>query len=606
MLTTILFSLHTGFAQLSVQPSNAGTKSNFIYVQNDLLFLNNGLHLVKNPTVGGEASIYLRKNAQLIQGTDQRTGNSGSGSISIFQRGSTNAYDYNYWSPPVTSPENGLFGISLLHAPESDITSKPAQATPALNGTANPLRIASRWIYTFTGDSYANWNFIGENTSIPPGYGFTMKGTEGTDMLTVDEETNNPGNAQRYDFRGRPNSGTIEVPVTEGNFVLVGNPYPSALDLSRFLIENSGTGTLKSSCYSDLERKNITTGIAYFWDSKKDGSSHYLEDYVGGYGAFSPVDPCTTGVYEAPIFKKIGSGEEEGKGSHFNRRFLPVAQGFMLQAAETGKIIFKNSHRVFQTEKKSKEKISEQAHKKHSSEVDRVVIPKLQLIVSINNAYERRLSLAFWEEATTTVDAGMDAEAFEIAGTDVGWLHGESSYVIDVRPQDPSAEIPLFLQIDTPDSKINFSEGNSENSDINNLYILDTQINEYFSIKEEGFTLELQPGTYHGRFRLAFAEKVPQEELPGVFFEEEAVADTFDIIQNNKMGELKIIGNSNFPVKSVAIFDLQGKRMLYRTNFDNSRSVSIATGHWANAVYIVKVTGMDNKKIIKKISVYNR
>ena len=200
----------------------------------------------------------------------------------------------------------------------------------------------------------------------------------------------------------------------------------------------------------------------------------------------------------------------------------------------------------------------------------------------------------------------MDAEAFEIAPTDVGWLQEESSFVIDVRPHDPAAEIPLYLQVDGQPSKMIISKGYSENIDTNNLYILDTQSNDYFSIKEEGFTLELPPGTYHGRFKLAFAEKIPMEELPQVFFEEAAVPVKFEIVQNNKSGELEIIGNDFFPVRSVGIFDMQGKRMLYRTNFDNSRSISIATGHWASAVYIVKVTGMDNQKTIKKISVFNQ
>ena len=45
--------------------------------------------------------------------------------------------------------------------------------------------------------------------------------------------------------------------------------------------------------------------------------------------------------------------------------------------------------------------------------------------------------------------------------------------------------------------------------------------------------------------------------------------------------------------------------MLYRTNFDNRRAIRFTTAHWANAVYIVKVTGMDNQKTIKKIAVYN-
>lgn len=608
LFTALLFIMPGCFAQLTVTPSKGGINGNYLYVKGDLLFVHHELNLMENPAAGREASIYLRRDAQLLQGEAQERNNTGTGSISIFQRGNTNAFDYNYWSSPVTAADNGFFGISLLHTPVSEINSLPTQQTSALNGIANPLTIATRWIYTFAGDHYSNWNFIGGNNAIQPGYGFSMKGTDGKDGTFVDEEANNPGSAQRYDFRGRPNSGTIEVPVTADNFVLVGNPYPSALDLSRFLLENSGTGTLKSNCYEELERRDVTTGIAYFWDSKEDGNSHYLDEYVGGYGAYSPVDPCTTGVYEVPILRHIGSGMDTGKkGKNFNRRFLPVGQGFMLQGTESGKIIFKNSHRSFNTERNSSNQtIAEAIHKKHHPGQEPMILPKMQLVVSVNEEYERKLTIAFWNEATAAVDLGMDAEAFEIAPTDVGWLQGERSFVIDVRPQDLTDEIPLFIQVNQEHPKITISQGYSENTDVNYLYILDSQTNEYFSIKEEGLTLELQPGTYHGRFKLAFAQKIPREELPQVFFEEGAMPENFEIYQNNALGELQIISNNVFPIKSVGIYDLQGKRMLFRTNFDNGRSISIATAHWANAVYIVKVTGKDNNKAIKKITVYNR
>ena len=67
-------------------------------------------------------------------------------------------------------------------------------------------------------DQYSEWIHVQSATSINPGEGFTMKGTAGS------------GDAQRYDFRGKPNNGTISVSVENNQFTLTGNPYPSALD----------------------------------------------------------------------------------------------------------------------------------------------------------------------------------------------------------------------------------------------------------------------------------------------------------------------------------------------------------------------------------------
>ena len=606
LVTAFLFVLKPALGQLSISPFGNNQKSTYLYVKGDVLFVQNDIRLQKNPVSGSEASIYLRRGAQLLQGEQQAKPNSGTGSISIFAKGTTNAYDYNYWTSPVTAPGNNLFGISLLHAPVSNINSRPAQLTTALNGIANPLSISSRWIYTFTGNLYSNWNFIGAGTSIPPAYGFTMKGTEGQDATSVEDRPNNPGNAQRYDFRGKPVSGVIEIPITQDNFVLVGNPYPSAFDLSRFLLENSGTGVLKSGCYANLDRRNVTTGIAYFWDSKENGNSHYLEDYMGGYGAFSPIDPCTTGIYEPPVFKKISGAEDGSKGKYLHQKDLPVAQGFMVQGAEDGKMIFRNSHRKFLPEEITKGGSSPGTiEKKHLHSAENAQLSILQLKVSVGEQYTRSLSLAFWPEATPGVDAGMDAETFEVAPTDAGWFLEDKSFVIDVRPFDVSEEIPLFLQVEEQLPKMTFSAGNSTNAPVKEIFLVDSETGNYFSISKEPLTLELEPGTYHGRYKVAFAEKIPQEELPQEFFEDETVAPKFDIFQNNRQGELQVLGNDYFPVKAIGIFDLQGKRMWYRSNFDNRRSIEISTRPWANGVYIVKVTGMDNQKTVKKISIYN-
>jgi len=606
LVTAYLFAFHPIFGQLNITPSGNGQNRTYVYVEKSFLFVRNDIRLMKNPSAANEASLYLRDNAELLQGEQQIIPNSGTGSISLFAEGSTNAYDYNYWSSPIISPENGLFGISLLQAPVSTIVSRQPQLTTALNGTANPLAISTRWIYTYSGKGYSKWNFVGGSTVIPPGYGFTMKGTEGNDPVIIKGRANNPGNSQRYDFRGRPVSGTVEIPVTPDIFVLVGNPYPSTFDLSLFLLENSGSGTLNTNCYGSIHRQNITTGVAYFWDSKENGSSHYLEDYMGGYGVFSPIDPCTDGIYVPPIFKTVKNIEDGTTGKQAYKKFLPIAQGFMIKGAGAGNIIFKNSHRKLPPQGiQNTVPTPGMVKKEHMHASGRNTLSRVQLKISVNDLYERYLSLVFWPGATSGKDPGMDAEAFELAPTDVGWLQGDESFVIDVRPFDITEEIPLFIKVDTGHQKITFSQEIFENSLIEELFLLDTQTKNYFSIKKEPLNLELQPGIYHGRYKIAFAEKIPEEDLPQVFFDEEEVHASFSIHQNNRLGALEIIGNDLFPVKAVEIFDLQGKRIWYRSNFDNRRSVEIATRPWGNGVYIVKVIDMNNRKTVKKISVYN-
>ena len=602
-LFTLLFIGGSAFGQLSVRPIEPALDS-YIYVKGNVLFVNQDINLEKNYKPETEASIYLRREAQLVQGTTDETENSGNGFLSVFQEGTSNAYDYNYWSSPVSdpSPGNEVFGIDLIHSPINETRSLKAGSSSRLNGVASPLNISRQWIYTYSGKDYAAWNHVGHKTNLLVGFGFTMKGVDGVDPTIVEGRENNPGNAQRYDFRGRPNNGNIEVPVATGADVLIGNPYPSALDLSLFLIENSGSGSYSSSCYGTIPRENNITGIAYFWDSAAQGNSHYLEDYIGGYGAFSPVDPCTAGVYEKPIFRTYtsGGGAATGEvGNHYDRRFTPIAQGFMVRSAANSNITFRNRHRIFKKEgENSNFKISD---KSVTTEVSKLkVIPKLRFQIVVNDHYSRNLTLAFWHTATNTVDFAMDAKAHSLAPTDAGWLQENESYVIDVRPFDQVAEIPLFLKVGNKASNISFQVRELEDFSTKNIFLHDSNTGEYYSIKEHPYKVRLEPGTYHGRFRISFqnnkieppATKTNVDEKPEIF-------------QNNHLGRLEISNITTISIVAGSLYDLSGKH-LYDLHIKNKESWQMETTHLPNAVYLVKLELEDGSQLQKKITIHNK
>ena len=604
VIAAFLFITATSFSQLYVSPSD-NIRDNYLFVKGEMLYIANNIDLEENNSSNPVANIYLREGGQLLQGKEQNIFNTGKGKISIFQEGTSNAFDYNYWSSPVSTATQDLFGISMLSSPTSELRSEAAVLTASLNGTAKPFSISNQWIYTFSGHGYSNWNFIGGNTTIPTGFGFTMKGTNGQDLFMVEGRANNPGNAQRYDFRGRPNSGTFEVPVATDGFTLVGNPYPSALDISLFLLENSGSGNFKPKCYEDITRRDATTGIAYFWDSKENGDSHYLDDYEGGYGAFSPIDPCTTGVYERPLLKNVSRESAPASyGEHYERRFVPVAQGFMVQGVANDKLVFKNSQRIFRKEGANSD-FKHATSKGQALTSELVEIPKIKFQIKVGEEYTRSMTLAFWPTSTRGVDPGMDAAAYDVAPADIGWLHGEENYVIDVRPFDIAEEIPLFLNIEKEGVQLNFSVIDLGQSGLNNIFLVDTETGTYTPIIKENFILSLEPGNYSGRFKIAFAEKIDLAALPEELVVPETEEPGFSVFQNNHLGELEITGDATFPVKSVGIFDLQGKRLYFRSNFDNRRYISINSRNWVSGVYIVKVTNMNNKRISKKISVLN-
>ena len=608
-LIASLFITSTVFCQLTVKPSNSNT-DHFIYLEKKLLYVTGNIHLQKNTgSAETEASIYLREEAQLLQGSGSNAENTGNGLLSVFQEGTSNAYDYNYWSSPVGqgTEGNGTFGIRMLSAPQTSTRSSPAFIFAGLDGQANPLTISDHWIFTYSGVNYSHWKPEGDRSEIPAGRGFTMKGVNGTDPIGVNGRQHYPGNAQRYDLRGRPYNGNIEIAVAPETNMLVGNPYPSALDLSLFLIENSGSEIFSSSCYGDIARQNITTGIAYFWDSEENGNSHYLSDYVGGYGAFTPVDPCTTGIYTKPVFRRYGEARDQSSvlpGSlHYERRFTPIAQGFMIEGASNASLIFRNRHRIFRREGENSDfKLStETGSEKSSLSQPRqlFIIPKILLQITINDLYVRQLTVGFWPTATSETDIGMDARAFDTFPTDVGWLQENRNYVIDVRPFARTEEIPLFLRVEENPVKLNFEVLNMENFNTDYVFIVDTLGMTYYSVKEESFQLELEPGIYHERFKLAFSK--PSPEVP----EEEIIRQKLEIFQNNSEQELQILNRELLPVTSVALYDLSGKQVFMEETEGKSKLLKFETGHLRNSVYLVRVFNKSGTVKTAKVSVQN-
>lgn len=603
ILLVLFFIPADFFAQLTVKPSAAG-RDNYIYSRGNLLYVAQEVNLLKNTSGSDtEASIYLRKEAQLIQGTSGISKNTGDGKISVFQEGSSNAYDYDYWASPVgeNTSENGLFGLDLLHSPVNQTKSLKAEIISGLEGNAKPLQISSRWIYTYDGKNYSDWNFIGEKKAIPPGYGFTMKGVNGIDPILVEGRENNPGNSQRYDFRGKPNDGTIEIPVLEGQIVLVGNPYPSALDLSKFLLENSGSGSLTSECIGTITRKNAITGIAYFWDSQENGNSHYLKDYVGGYGAFSPVDPCTDGIYERPIFIKYDSPEGTTtnlRGDYYERRYSPIGQGFMVEGASNSQLIFKNSQRVFKKEDETSNPAQTTQKSPFGKQKKSTALPKIQLEVLINDNYVRHLSLAFWKSATAGTDAAMDAKPYGSAATDVGFLHNDENFIIDIRPFVKTDEIPLYLKVEETPAIFKFQIVNTENLEWKNFFLFDSKTGEYHSLSENPIEISLPPGIYHNRFKLVFQKKSLE-----TFTLENKILTEFDIFQNNDTAQLEIRNPTLIPILSIGIYDLNGRQLFYEDKLENKVFYSISTAHFINSIYIVKIIKKNQTKISKKITI---
>lgn len=602
VLVMVLFQFQV-YAQMYVSPNS------FVFAKNQVVFVKQQVELN-----AATSNLYLRDNAHLVQGSTAGSANKGLGSLSVFQEGTTNNFQFNYWCSPVggasATAGNSPFGISQLKDVTGLISSTDAVILPMnnYNGQANPLSIAPYWIYKLAGTSnYANWVSVGAASNINAGEGFTMKGTAGTNTTTVYGVPNNSGSKQRYDFRGKPNDGTIQIPVAALQFTLTGNPYPSAIDLSAFLTQQLNT-----------------TGIAYFWEHDKTVSSHYIADYKGGYGAFSPAGGVGAGVYvPATFYSYDGSGNPSTVGTTgglFERRFSPVGQGFMIRGAASGTVEMKNSYRVYVKEGAANNSQFERVQSKKDKSVDpniaflsRVqsvsgfdyktvsvaVTPQIRINALLNNQGIRQLALAFMPEATDGVDRAMDAlSSSDSAAADMFIALNNAEYIINVTNFDIDKKIAVGFKNDKP-ANYKITVKDIMNLDaVNAVYLHDKVSDVYYDIKNNFHDLDLPAGKNTTQFEITFRKNTTL----GI---DELKAENFIVYHNNNSKSVVIENPESLDLSYCGIYDIAGKLLFSKKDIGSNVKYEFPTNGLADGIYIVKLNSADNKTVGKKIIVKN-
>jgi len=684
-------------AQLYVQPTGASPgDESYVFVDDTFIYVDQDVELVSNPNVQGESSIILRNEAQLLQGNGADQDNKGSGYLSIFQEGTVNRWDYNAWASPVglpndgagvlEAPGNGRFAFqnpvagtlqNVFHVPVNLTDANTVFAvggydgsTSGTNGLNNSmLNIAAYWLWSYrSGTGYANWFHIAQTGELEAGYGFTMKGVNGADTTDAgDGRPNNNGNptdgvGQRYDFRGRPNNGTINIEIGPSQQTLVGNPYPSALDLDYFLLQNSGSGNFVATdingTATSVTRSDILTGTAHFWDSNPMVMSHYLEQYEAGYGTYSPVLTLGSGMYVNATFYTYDENGAQipgavGSGVAYDRRFSPVGQGFFLEGSATqsggNMASFTNNQRVFVKEGNN----SDFRTNENTEEVKPVIgvtsyypdandmddgMPRIKLGIGINDTYTRELGIVLHKYATAGYDVAGDAKN-EGLNTDVSFtVEDEKGYVINAAPQDEYQFIPITIDADTP-AEFRFKVHFIENFEYEGVYLLDKLTETYYDILDDNPLITLDSGEHSDRFAIRFTresnssnddedtnddETTNSDENPGTSgsgddtitneeisvteqdpFDGDSILESFSIFQNNQAGLLEINNPKGINVENVSLFDMAGKLLFAEQALGDDTYYSFPTRSISTGVYIVQFWTENGMTKARKISITN-
>ncbi|MDT8414635.1 MAG: LamG-like jellyroll fold domain-containing protein [Flavobacteriaceae bacterium] len=542
--------------------------------------------------------------SQLVQTEGSILDEDSGGYIERDQQGTANSYNYNYWTSSVSAPNgntttrgsgvpstNANFTISnvlfdgTLSNSYVPLNFRSAHTAADSNSPSTPRTLSTFWMFSFYGMSgnIYGWKSINQNSPILPAEGYTMKGTSGSADISNSQ--------QNYVFKGKPYNGNILIPLVknptttnpEGNVDrLVGNPYPSAIDATEFILDN-----LSIANGGNNENGTIINGALYFWDHFGEQNSHNLKDYVGGYATRNLL----TGVAAISSNSRINNTSNNGGpaiGTMIPGPFIPVNQGFFVSTTPTGNnndngapilsvdggnIVFKNSQRVFVRESVQQSVFTRAPQRRTVANSLNTSIQSqdklIRLVYESPTGLLRQIALGIHEKATPGFDVGFDAYIADQNKEDMYWLLDTKKLVIQgVYSFDDKKEFPLGLVVNQAGKariKLDVTEGTPNGI---NLFIVDHVTEEVFAINDKPFEISLEPGIYENRFALLFQPpSSTQLTVSDIDSMAETPTNSFISIQYYEENqELAIdLADEFHDFHQVALFDVSGQK-IYNTD----------------------------------------
>lgn len=599
-----------------------------IYVSNNSYVFNRGSLVYSKGNLelnGANSNFYVRNEGQFLQGTTVGSTNTGTGKLSVFQEGTVNNYAYNYWCSPVgnasTSIGNEDFGITMLNVPTTSTASTTVSVTStSYNGVSGTgtVTIASYWIWRFlSSNGYFQWIQSAALSNIAAGQGFTMKGVSGTDTTNPNEAVaNNIGSAQRYDFRGKPNDGTITIGVASGASTLTGNPYPSAIDLNLFLVGGPGPDLISGTA-DDIPGNPNCDGTALFWEHDKTVNSHNIAQYRGGYGTYNG----TTSIYTPATFYTYDLAGNQGTvfsnpNTMYERRFSPIGQGFMVRGTANGTLQMRNVYRVFIKEgvgnnsqfEKSSDSNQTVNYGNYSeipnvagvdyTQISKAPTPHFIVNTSLNNQAVRQIAIGFLPNAIDAVDLADSKfpEPTENISTDMYLYLNNEPYIHSVTNFDINKRFPLgFKNANSGVMTYTLKVNEFVNFDVQNVFLYDNLTGLYHDIKNNFYEVVLAPGTHNDRFEITFTDQLLSTVDNNI--------KNLAVVQNNSNQLLSVSNPNDLDLKSVVLYDITGKLIFSKANLGTEKSYEFSTASLSEGVYVVKIESKDGQSLGQKIIV---
>ena len=434
-------------------------------------------------------------------------------------------------------------------------------------------------------DDGNDWVLLNGTDTMTPGVGYAA--THSTIGFI-------PGLGYDYVFRGPFNTGTINSPIVYNaanlnHWNLVGNPYPSAIDIDDFFTDNSNQND-----------------VVYMW-------SHYRPPLAANPGNqvlnFNQSDYVVINLTGETGNGSDLNGDGSINGLDIPDRFIPSGQSFFIASNNNGaSVTFNNGMRMadgvsntqFFSPNPEGLGVSFSSDESSSGESNKLWINMMsdngaynQLMVGyVPNAtdgfdgisYDAKRQMSTGNAAIiyTMIEDGLD-QKFQIEGKSQSSLTTEEVIPLGF---DTTIEMATLYTISNIKTEGPFF-------DEHKVYLKDNYLNSLHELSESDYQFTSGVGEFRDRFEIVFTGEALNTDDPDL-------TGSDVIIYEDRFDHFNIKLPDTEAIKAVEVIDLLGRRVLQISNL-NSSEHRFDASPLSQATYIIRVTASDGEMIQKKL-----